>query len=183
MIRIDLVGPSHAPLIGAVGAQAFDEAFGPMNRPEDVCAHVEAYYAPWAIESEMARDTVGYLLARDGDRAIGMAKFAGAAPSSDSSVVLVDPQLEERDGPWLQVCQLYVLESARSRGIGARLMATMVAEARARGCRGLWLGVWSENPRGIAFYRRLGLSIVGRAVFYLGADAQRDDVMARCLVD
>jgi diamine N-acetyltransferase len=178
VIRIDFVGPDHAPLVGAVGAQAFHEAFGPQNTHADVGAHVESYYAPWVIEREMARDGVRYLLARDGERAVGMAKLAGDPPSSDPSVVLVDPTLEERDGPWLQVCQLYVLESARSRGVGARLMEAMVAEARARGCRGLWLGVWSENPRGIAFYRRLGLAVVGEAVFQLGSDPQRDHVMA-----
>jgi len=45
----------------------------------------------------------------------------------------------------------------------------------------LWLGVWERNARAIAFYRKQGFEVVGEQEFMLGADRQRDLVMARRL--
>jgi ribosomal protein S18 acetylase RimI-like enzyme len=58
------------------------------------------------------------------------------------------------------------------------LMAECVAEARRRGGRTLWLGVWQENPRAIAFYRKAGFGVVGTTAFRLGSQVQDDHVMA-----
>ena len=43
----------------------------------------------------------------------------------------------------------------------------------------VWLGVWEENPRGIAFYRKCGFAVVGSHIFVVGTDPQRDVLMAR----
>jgi ribosomal protein S18 acetylase RimI-like enzyme len=82
----------------------------------------------------------------------------------------------------VQLHQIYVLERARSGGVGAALLQAVIAEARARGAASLWLGVWSQNPRAVRFYERHGFAIVGSHTFVLGTDAQRDHVMARALV-
>ena len=46
----------------------------------------------------------------------------------------------------------------------------------------LWLGVWQENPRAIAFYQRSGFNIVAEQTFMLGSDRQMDFVMARSIL-
>lgn len=58
-------------------------------------------------------------------------------------------------------------------------MTVLVADAG--GARTLWLGVWEENPRGIAFYRKAGFREVGRFLFHVGDDPQRDLIMVRDL--
>jgi len=55
------------------------------------------------------------------------------------------------------------------------------AAARDRGARTMWLGVWEENHRAHAFYRKHGYAVVGEHVFMLGADAQRDLILAKAL--
>ena len=60
-------------------------------------------------------------------------------------------------------------------------MAAAVEAARAAGARTLWLGVWERNARAIAFYRKSGFDEVGTQTFVLGADHQRDLVLARSL--
>ncbi len=60
-------------------------------------------------------------------------------------------------------------------------MAAVADAARVSGARTLWLGVWEHNPRAIAFYRKCGFEDVGTQVFVLGADHQRDLVLARPL--
>jgi GNAT superfamily N-acetyltransferase len=63
-------------------------------------------------------------------------------------------------GGWLYVELLYVPDGLRGTGIGRELMARAEAEARARGCRGIWLDTFSFQARG--FYEKLGFTLIGR---------------------
>lgn len=62
--------------------------------------------------------------------------------------------------PSLWLDDLYVDERARSRGAGARLMAVLMHIATEHDCSHLAWTAAVQNPRGIAFYRRLGARIV-----------------------
>ena len=42
----------------------------------------------------------------------------------------------------------------------------------------VWLGVWEENARAIAFYRKCGFVDVGSIDFFVGSDRQTDRVLA-----
>ena len=56
-------------------------------------------------------------------------------------------------------------------------MDAVIAEARSRSAERLWLGVWEENPRAIAFYGKCGFRDVGSQTFMVGTDPQRDRVL------
>lgn len=60
---------------------------------------------------------------------------------------------------WLYTEFLFVPEAQRRQGLASRLMARAEAEARARGCRGSWLGTLDFQARG--FYERLGYRCFG----------------------
>lgn len=169
----------HAKLAGevaAVGAQAFAEAFAEHNSWSDLVAHLERRYAPAAVAARTGEAACAYFLARDGRGPVGMALLEDGPPSDGATLQQPLPR-----GGAAQLRELYVLARARSAGVGARLLDAVVDEARRRGARCLWLGVWSENPRAVRFYRRHGFAIVGSHTFVLGSDAQRDHVMARAL--
>ena len=55
------------------------------------------------------------------------------------------------------------------------------AAAAKRGAATVWLTVWNQNPRAIAFYRTMGFTNAGRVSFHLGNDEQTDFLMVRSL--
>lgn len=54
---------------------------------------------------------------------------------------------------------LAVSSVARGKGAGETLFAHLQTEARARGCTAIFLAVLDANPRGRAFWERLGFSL------------------------
>ena len=60
-------------------------------------------------------------------------------------------------------------------------MTACADEARQRGGRTLWLGVWEPNPRAIRFYTKWGYEDVGGQTFMLGDDPQQDRVLSHSL--
>ncbi len=80
-----------------------------------------------------------------------------------------------------EVERIYADQPMHGTGLGKRLMETCVEHATRSGCDVLWLAVWEQNPRAIAFYERQGFTRVGAKTFQLGDDLQRDYVMSRPL--
>lgn len=110
------------------------------------------------------------LVAEVDGRAAGYAQLArGAAPP------IVTGPLP------MEIVRFYVDRPWHGRGLAQQLMAAAADSARAAGARTLWLGVWERNPRAIAFYRKCGFDEAGTRIFVLGADHQRDLVLARSL--
>jgi GNAT superfamily N-acetyltransferase len=77
-----------------------------------------------------------------------------------------------------EVQRIYVDQPWHGRRVGETLMKSCIAQSRAWHCDALWLAVWEENPRAIAFYQKMGFQVVGSTTFLLGSDRQNDLVMA-----
>jgi diamine N-acetyltransferase len=56
-------------------------------------------------------------------------------------------------------------------------MEECTRECRRRGHDVLWLGVWEQNRKAIAFYERWGFRHVGFELFNVGGDKQRDAIL------
>jgi GNAT superfamily N-acetyltransferase len=71
---------------------------------------------------------------------------------------------------WLHVRVLWLDEPLRRRGLGSRLLAQAEDEARARGCKGVFLETFTfQAPE---FYARHGYEVFGRIDEYPGEHAQ-----------
>ena len=61
-------------------------------------------------------------------------------------------------GGWLDLATLWVTEPLWGKGYGKELLEAAEEEARAQGCRGVYLTTFSFQARG--FYERLGYGVV-----------------------
>jgi GNAT superfamily N-acetyltransferase len=83
--------------------------------------------------------------------------------------------LEERDV--VEVERIYVSKEWQGHQLGYRLMEHSIDWAKRQGYSVLWLGVWENNPKAIAFYERIGMVKFGMQDFLLGEDVQHDHLM------
>ena len=79
----------------------------------------------------------------------------------------------------LEIARFYVDKPWHGQGIARVLMSACIAEARSRGADALWLLVYQENPRAIAFYEKSGFRRAGTQPFKLGRRVDQDWVMVR----
>jgi len=160
-----------AALLADVGARLFEQTFGPMNTREDMAAYLPSAFSAELQTRELSDPDRATLIASDeNDKAVG---YAMARRGSRSDGISSERPVE--------VQRIYVDKSLHGRGVGDRLMNSCVDQARAWNGDTLWLAVWQENARAIAFYKRVGFAVVGVQDFILGSDVQHDFVMARSL--
>jgi ribosomal protein S18 acetylase RimI-like enzyme len=168
--------PDDAPALAAAARAFFTDTFVAVNRPDDM-----TYYLAHAFGETLQRaeieDTNGRILVATGSdgEIVGYVHLRlGAPPPAASSATATRPA---------EISRLYAARRLHRRGLGAALMNAAVATAVQWGAELLWLGVWEENPRAIAFYAKHGFIDVGEQDFMLGADRQHDRIMARRLTN
>ena len=159
--------PADAARLAELAARTFQETYAAYNDPSDMAAHITARYGESKQAEELADGSSTYIVAELRDQLIGYAYL----------VVGQAPRGVELDAP-VELVRFYVASEWHGRGVARPMMAACVTEARRQGGRTLCLGVWQENPRAIAFYRKVGFTIVGRTGFDLGSQHQVDHVMA-----
>ncbi|MBZ3691936.1 GNAT family N-acetyltransferase [Phyllobacterium calauticae] len=151
-----------ASALSSFAARCFQETFGPDNKPSDMKAYLSNAFSPAIQAAEIADDAAIVILALD-DRAT-TGQLAGYA-----HLVTHDTDI--------QLKRLYVDASWQGCGLATRFMDRIFEECRWRGTDRLWLTVWTQNHRAIAFYEKIGFRVSGAETFMLGEDAQTDHVM------
>lgn len=155
-------------LLAEIAAETFYDSFAAQNTPENMAAYLVGSFSPGKQEQELADPVSRFLIAEMGGITVGFAQLkTGEAPAAVPGQKTIEIVRFYARKPWI------------GRGVGAALMQACLNEAIAAGSDVIWLGVWEENPRALAFYKTWGFNEVGKAVFQLGDDPQRDLLMAR----
>ena len=173
-LRIRRATSADAQLIATLGAETFVASFGAKNTPENLAKHLAKAYGAEIQRRELADPGVTYLIAEVHDgTAVRTAGYACVREGSPPPCVAGEAPIE--------VLRFYVVQDFHGTGIAQALMDACADDARKRGGRTLWLGVWDQNPRAIRFYTKWGFADVGGQTFMLGDDPQQDRVLARPL--
>jgi diamine N-acetyltransferase len=94
-----------------------------------------------------------------------------------SGVIVGFAHLHQVSDARMELLRFYLDVDWHGRGLAARLMDEARRISRAGGARTMFLGVWTENIRAIAFYTRQGFVATGQVPFLLSGEAQSDLLM------
>ena len=157
-----------AELLAELGARTFRETFEAICSPQDLAAFLVTAYGTEQQRVELADPSrPAWVLAIDGVPAGFVQLRLGHREPCITGLRPVELQ------------RIYLLRSVQGSGLGAALMDTAVDHARAWGADVLWLGVWENNARALAFYRRSGFREVGEHIFQIGQQVDRDLILAK----
>ena len=171
-VGIRHAGESDARSLAELAARTFEETFAADNRPEDMALHAASTYGVARQLEEIRDPDITTLLAEVDGRLAGYAQLRfGDAPAC---VVGERP---------VELWRFYIVSALHGRGVAQTLMKHVELEARSRGARTLWLGVWEHNDRARSFYSKAGFVDVGSHIFTVGSDEQTDRILMRQMRD
>ena len=150
--------------------RVFYDAFAPMNSPGNMEAYMSQNFTTQKFSAQLADPRVIFLVAEIGAAPAAFAKlYDGDAPDCVSGPAPVEIE------------RFYVDLQFHGKGVAQTLMQACFDCARQSGHGTIYLGVWENNHRAIAFYRKCGFEVVGSHIFRMGDEAQNDLLMERSL--
>jgi GNAT superfamily N-acetyltransferase len=162
--------PADAAVLADLARTKFYDAFAATTDPTDLALHLQRAYGVPQQTAELLDPGITTLLAEKDGTVIAYAQIRNHHA----------PECVTTDAP-IELWRFYVDRGWHGQGIAPALMDHVKSEARRRGARTLWLGVWEHNARARAFYAKCGFTDVGEHIFLFGTDPQTDRVMTTML--
>jgi ribosomal protein S18 acetylase RimI-like enzyme len=167
-ISIREAGVDDVAALSAIGHASFHAAYEKWSEPDDLVAHLEDFFSEVAIQASMGLAGCCYLLAFNGDVAVGFTKIREGTQPDEIPVARA-----------LELHQVYVMPDQQRFGIGGRLIDAATRYAYEQSAEGVWLTVWEGAPWAVNCYRKYGFEQVGTIDFKLGQATYNDLVMWR----
>ena len=162
--------PGDAAALAVLGARTFQDTYAALNTAENMALHLAAAFSPERQRVEI-EDPGGFILVAEAQNEL----IAYATVTHE----IVPPAVG--DAHALEIKRFYVDRAWHGLGVAQRLMTETFKAAAERGAATVWLTVWDQNPRAIAFYRKVGFSDAGMIHFRLGDEMQNDFLMVKSL--
>lgn len=154
----------HRAVLSELGGTTFYETFRPYHSEADMQAYIEKTYNIRQIAKNLTDPYIRYFVAYDGDVDLGYIKL------------LDDVKVEGLHGKVMELEKIYVRKPAQGKGVSQALMEKAIELARKEKYDELFLGVWQENKRALAFYKKYGFEVFNTRTFKLG-DTLCDDYL------
>src|SRR5262245_9930593 len=161
---------ADAELLTGLARRTFYDAFASMNSPENMEAYMTRNFTQQILSAQLTDPRATFLIAEIETMPVAFAKlYNGAIPDCVSGFAPVEIE------------RFYVDRQFHGKGVAQTLMEACFDRARQLGHKAVYLGVWENNHRAIAFYRKFGFEVVGSHVFQMGDEVQNDFLMERSL--
>ncbi len=154
-----------------IGKQTFFETFSAGNSEENMKTYLEDSFSIKKLTDELTDKNTEFYFALMDNNVIGYLKLNFGAS-----------QTELKDDKALEIERIYVLKEFHGQKVGQLLYEKAIQIAKQTNAAYVWLGVWEENPRAIAFYKKNGFVAFDKHIFVLGDDEQTDIMMKLPLV-
>ncbi|WP_350285833.1 GNAT family N-acetyltransferase [uncultured Croceitalea sp.] len=160
MKHIRLAKKEDATAIALLGRTTFTETFGDLfNDIEGLRNYLNTTFSVTKIEKSIDKPNNKYWIAFVDRLPVGYAKLKLKSPSEFVNTQKIS-----------QLQKIYVLKDFLSMKIGRQLQDVLMNEARKIGAEQIWLSVYQDNQRAIAFYEKNGFEVVGSHKFSIGED-------------
>jgi diamine N-acetyltransferase len=161
---------ADAEMLTEFARRTFYDAFAPMNSPENIEAYMSQNFTMQKISAQLDDPRAVFLIAEVEATPVAFAKlYDGEVPDCVRGFAPVEIE------------RFYVDQQFHGKGVAHTLMQACFDRARQSGHGTIYLGVWENNRRAIAFYRKCGFDVVGSHAFQLGDETQKDFLMERRL--
>ena len=171
-IDIKKITFTHIEQLQEIARQTFLETFSAGNTEENMRKYLDEGFSLEKLTTELNDPNTEFYFATCGNKAIGYLKLNfGHA------------QTELQDEKAVEIERIYVLKQFHGKKVGQLLYEKAMQIAEQKNAHYIWLGVWEQNPRAIAFYKKNGFVEFGKHIFKLGNDEQTDIMMKLELKD
>ena len=156
MISILKAGPENCQLLAAIGKTSFLESHGNSASSEDIADYVNQKFTIEAFQTELSDPkNIFYILYYD-NKPAGYSKIIFNSPH---------PNIQQQGVTKLE--RLYLLKEFYNLKLGQTLFKFNVELSKTNHQTGMWLFVWTENKRAVAFYKKTGFKIIGEHSFQI----------------
>lgn len=149
-----------------IGRETFSETFAAINTPENMSKYLAASFSKEKLRAELFDSNAEIYFAVLGKRIVGYLK-----------VNTGQSQTELCEDNALEIERIYVLKEFLGKNVGQILLQKAIEIARTLDVDYVWLGVWENNDRARAFYRKNHFVDFSKHSFKLGDDEQTDIMM------
>ena len=144
----------------------FEQTFAEHNSIADMQAYLNKCFSIDKLLIEFNNPKSEFYFAQDGEKIVGYLK-----------VNTGDAQTELKDLNAFEIERIYVDKAYLGKKIGQLLFEKAIELAKSKKATYVWLGVWEQNYRALAFYEKNGFAPFDKHIFMLGNDAQTDIMM------
>lgn len=169
-VIIKKVRLSDLAALQQIGKTTFAQTFAEHNSEADMAAYLETSYSLEKLTNELNNPFSEFYFACIHEQVVGYLKInTGTA------------QTEHKDLAAFEIERIYVDAAYLGKRIGQILFEKAIELAKDKKVSYVWLGVWEENHRALAFYKKNGFIPFDKHIFKLGSDAQTDIMMKLAL--
>jgi ribosomal protein S18 acetylase RimI-like enzyme len=153
--------------IAELAARTFTETFGHLYTAKNLASHLASHCSADYFTAAIAAGDTLLLIHAEG-ALIGYAKLGHVG----LPVKPLPPGAAE-------IHRVYLRKAFQGQGIGKAVMMYMLSLPLLATAPVVYLGVWEENLKAQALYAHYGFEPVGRYLYYVGTQADREIIMAR----
>jgi ribosomal protein S18 acetylase RimI-like enzyme len=141
---------SDAAILSDMGRRTFLDAHSHSASPVDITHYIETKYRISEIETELKNPDYIYRLI-----------YKSEEPAGYSKIILNTSPTHFRFENSTKLERLYIEKKFYGLNFAQELLKYNIMYSKSNHQKGMWLFVWIENLRAIAFYKKLGFDIVG----------------------
>ncbi|MGM5629842.1 GNAT family N-acetyltransferase [Apibacter raozihei] len=165
-VSIRKVELTDIEILQDLAKKTFYETFESFNTKEDMQNYLNENFSIDKLRSELENPLSEFYFAEFEHKMVGYLKINSSKA-----------QTEIKNTNSLEIERIYILQGYQKMKIGQLLFEKALSIAKTENYEYIWLGVWEENPKAIAFYKKNGFIEFDKHIFRLGDDEQTDIMM------